>query len=173
MTNCNFTGKSPPKIHSIKFCSKVGFHFKMSNYENYTQSSSSTQQKSSPNNILQEAFVNAFAETQYGIRADLFPDGPTRSQSIDIQQLIPTLDQHQSAGLLMPPQILPHDFKIPPQIDCLSSNQTEKSIADLKALLASWGMLQLYEWFAGKLNTLYAAPYLILLKLISACILQL
>lgn len=148
MTNCSFTGKSPPKIHSIKFCPKTGFHFKMNNNEtHHTESAPPV-----PNNILNQAYLDAFTNSaEFDIANRLFPEGPKRLESVGDLHFIAAIDEHRNVddGVLMPTQVLPHNFKMPPQIDCLSSTQTDKSLADLKALLASWEMLQMYDWFAG------------------------
>lgn len=68
---------------------------------------------------------------------DLFPNGPKR---LSFHDLMPVSPVHN----------LPPDFKMPPQIDCLSEHQNDQSIANLKVLLQSWGMQQLYNWFYGK-----------------------
>lgn len=146
ITNCSFTGKSPPKIYSVKFCSKPGFHFKtMNNIQNYAASPSPFIQYEShvSQNIILNAMKNSFGEDE----PELFPTGPIKLQDNPV-----SVSSHQD--VFMPKQILPLDFKFPPQIDCLSENQNDATTADLKALLQSWGMLQLFDWFAGKLNSL-------------------
>lgn len=103
----------------------------------------------STNTILQEAMkdmfedqVNVNNQSQVGIvdaaTHDLFPEGPKR------------LPFHET-DIYMPEQVFPPDFKKPPQIGCLSAaHQGEQSTTNLKALLASWGMLELFDWFVGK-----------------------
>lgn len=111
------------------------------NFENpITSSSTSSFIKMQTNkscNILEAALDNILLDNTL---SELFPEGPTKMTTL------PTL---------IPQQILPPTFKMPPQIDCLSQYQDEQSISNLKALLVSWGMLQLFDWFVGKLSLIF------------------
>lgn len=113
----------------------------MNNIHNHTASPPSSIQNATliSANILEDALQGSF-----GIHSiELFPEGPKRLE-LEVNHFMTTQEA------LMPQQVWPPDFKLPPQIGSLSENQSDQSAADLKALLLSWGMLQLYDWFTGK-----------------------